>query len=216
MQHVVLHKDNAFVINQSNRKGYFIMTQLSIKQTVSAFTKTAKDANGKVLREAIGKFNFDVALSLDLATEKMQQVVATLIIDAVKVSVQNLDRAELWDSESIAQKFADEFAKFDEDTIYKLVCTRENNNFGLQQFKAWVLDTLIPCIEDVTPLDEESKATIIGATKGGRAMNDKSMAKVLQWIDTYCTDADNVEQVLHYLTSKPQTVTQVDLDSLGF
>ena len=192
------------------------MTQLSIKQTVSAFTKTAKDANGKVLREAIGKFNFDVALSLDLATEKMQQVVSTLIIDAVKVSVQNTDRAELWDSESIAQKFADEFAKYDDDAIYKLVCTRENNNFGLQQFKAWVTDTLIPCIDMVTPLDDASKATIIGATKGGRAMNDKSMAKVLQWIDTYCAHDDSIEQVLHYLTSKPQTAPQVDLDSLGF
>ena len=192
------------------------MSNLSIKQTVSAFTKTAKDANGKVLREAIGKFNFEVDLSLDLTTEKMQQVVSTLIVDALKVSVQNKDREELWDKETIASKFATEFAKYDEDAIYKLVCTRENNNFGLQQFKAWVLDTLIPCIDMVTPLDDASKETIIGATKGGRAMNDKSMAKVLQWIDTYCADADNVEQVLHYLTSKPQTSVQVDLDSLGF
>ena len=192
------------------------MTNLTIKQTVSAFTKTAKDANGKVLREAIGKFNFDVELPLDLTTEKMKQVVATLIIEAVKVNVQNLDRAELWDREIIAQKFSDEFSKYDEDAIYKLVCTRENNNFGLQQFKQWVLDTLIPCIDMVTPLDNNSKETIIGATKGGRAMNEKSMAKVLQWIDTYCTDADNIEQVLHYLTSKPQTAVQVDLDSLDF
>ena len=192
------------------------MTNLTIKQTVSAFTKTAKDANGKVLREAIGKFNFDVELPLDLTTEKMKQVVATLIIEAVKVNVQNLDRAELWDREIIAQKFSDEFSKYDEDAIYKLVCTRENNNFGLQQFKQWVLDTLIPCIDMVTPLDNNSKETIIGATKGGRAMNEKSMAKVLQWIDTYCADADNIEQVLHYLTSKPQTAVQVDLDSLDF
>ena len=192
------------------------MTNLTIKQTVSAFTKTAKDANGKVLRDAIGKFNFDVALTLDLTSEKMKQVVSTLIIEAVKVNVQNLDRAELWDKEIIAQKFSEEFAKYDEDTIYKLVCTRENNNFGLQQFKAWVLDTLIPCIDMVTPLDNNSKETIIGATKGGRAMNDKSMAKVLQWIDTYCADADNIEQVLHYLTSKPQTAVQADLDSLDF
>ena len=191
------------------------MTNLSIKQTVSAFTKTAKDAQGKVLREAIGKFNFDVALALDLASDKMQQVVTTLIIEAVKVNVQNQDRAELWDKDIIANKFSAEFAKYDEDTIYKLVCTRENNNFGLQQFKAWVTDTLIPCIDMVTPLDAASKATIIGATKGGRAMNDKSMTKVLQWIDTYCTHTDNVEQVLHYLTAKPQA-TQVDLDSLDF
>ena len=192
------------------------MTNLSIKQTVSAFTKTAKDAQGKVLREAIGKFNFNVELSLDLASEKMHQVVTTLLIEAVKVNVQNLDRAELWDKEIIAQKFADEFAKYDEDTIYKLVCTRENNNFGLQQFKAWVTDTLIPCIDMVTPLDDASKETIIGATKGGRAMNDKSMAKVLQWVDTYCSHTDNIEQVLHYLTSKPQTATQIDLDGLAF
>ena len=192
------------------------MTNLTIKQTVSAFTKTAKDANGKVLRDAIGKFNFEVDLALNLATEKMQQVVSTLIIEAVKVNVQNIDRAELWDKDSIAQKFATEFSKYDEDAIYKLVCTRENNNFGLQQFKAWVLDTLIPCIDMVTPLDDNSKETIIGATKGGRAMNDKSMAKVLQWIDTYCAHTDNIEQVLHYLTSKPQTATQIDLDGLGF
>ena len=192
------------------------MTNLTIKQTVSAFTKTAKDEHGKVLREAIGKFNFDVALSLDLATDKMQQVISTLIIDAVKVNVQNQDRAELWDKDSIAQKFAEEFAKYDEDTIYKLVCTRENNNFGLQQFKAWVTDTLIPCIDMVTPLNDASKETIIGATKGGRAMNEKSMTKVLQWIETYCMHTDNVEQVLHYLTSKPQTAVQVDLDSLDF
>ena len=192
------------------------MNNLSIKQTVSAFTKTAKDAQNKVLREAIGKFNFDVNLTLDLASEKMQNVVATLIIDAIKVSVQNTDREQLWDKSEIANKFADEFSKFDEDAIYKLVCTRENSNFGLQQFKAWVLDTLIPCIDMVTPLDDASKETIIGATKGGRAMNDKSMAKVLQWIDTYCMHTDNVEQVLHYLTSKPQTAVQVDLDSLGF
>ena len=192
------------------------MTNLTIKQSVSAFTKTAKDANGKVLREAIGKFNFDVELALNLASEKMHQVVSTLIIEAVKVNVQNIDRAELWDKDSIAQKFAEEFAKYDEDTIYKLVCTRENNNFGLQQFKAWVLDTLIPCIDEVTPLDDNSKETIVGATKGGRAMNDKSMTKVLQWIDTYCAHTDNIEQVLHYLTSKPQTATQIDLDSLDF
>ena len=192
------------------------MSNLSIKQTVSAFTKTAKDAQGNELRKAIGKFNFEVDLTLDLSTEKMKQVVSTLIIDALKVSVQNKDREELWDKETIASKFATEFSKYDEDAIYKLVCTRENNNFGLQQFKAWVLDTLIPCIDIVTPLDDASKETIIGATKGGRAMNDKSMAKVLQWIDTYCVDADNVEQVLHYLTSKPQTSVQIDLDSLGF
>ena len=192
------------------------MTNLTIKQSVSAFTKTAKDANGKVLREAIGKFNFDVELALNLASEKMHQVVSTLIIEAVKVNVQNIDRAELWDKDSIAQKFAEEFAKYDEDTIYKLVCTRENNNFGLQQFKQWVLDTLIPCIDEVTPLDDNSKETIVGATKGGRAMNDKSMTKVLQWIDTYCAHTDNIEQVLHYLTSKPQTATQIDLDSLDF
>ena len=188
---------------------------LTVKQTVSAFTKTAKDANGKVLREAIGKFNFDVNLSLDLSSDKMQQVVTTLIVDAIKVSVQNTDRAELWHADSIAQKFADEFAKFNEESIYKLVCIRENNNFGLQQFKAWVLDTLIPCIEAVKPLDKVSKETIIGATRNGRAMTEKSMAKVLQWIETYCTDAENVEQVLHYLTSKPQTA-DVDLDGLAF
>ena len=192
------------------------MTNLTIKQTVSAFTKTAKDTHGKVLREAIGKFNFDVELSLNLSAEKMQQVVSTLIIEAVKVQVQNIDRAELWDKDSIAQKFATEFSKYDEEAIYKLVCTRENNNFGLQQFKQWVLDTLIPCIDMVTPLDEASKETIIGATKGGRAMNDKSMAKVLQWIDTYCAHTDNIEQVLHYLTAKPQNATQVDLDGLDF
>ena len=188
---------------------------LTIKQTVSAFTKTAKDAQGKVLREAIGKFNFNVDLSLDLASDKMQQVISTLIVDAIKVSVQNTDRTELWHADTIAQRFADEFAKFNEESLYKLVCTRENNNFGLQQFKQWVLDTLIPCIDDVKPLDEASKATIIGATKNGRAMPDKTMAKVLQWIETYCTDAENVEQVLHYLTSKPQTA-DVDLDGLAF
>ena len=192
------------------------MTNLAIKQTVSAFTKTAKDAQGKVLREAIGKFSFNVALDLDLSSDKMQQVVSTLVIDAIKVSVQNRDRDELWHADTIAQRFADEFAKYDEDSIYKLVCTRENNNFGLQQFKAWVLDTLIPCINDVTPLDDASKATIIGATKNGRAMNDKSMSKVLKWIETYCIDAENVEQVLHYLTSKPQTSADVDLDNLAF
>lgn len=192
------------------------MTNLSIKQTVSAFTKTAKNEQGAELRKAIGKFNFDVNLSLDLSTEKMQNVVATLIVDAIKVSVQNTDREQLWGKEVIAQKFAEEFSKFDEDAIYKLVCTRENSNFGLQQFKAWVLDTLIPCIELVTPLDAKSKETIIGATKGGRAMTDNSMAKVLQWVDTYCMHTDNVEQVLHYLTSKPQTASQIDLDSLGF
>ena len=86
------------------------MTNLTIKQTVSAFTKTAKDANGKVLRDAIGKFNFEVDLALNLATEKMQQVISTLIIEAVKVNVQNIDRAELWDKDSIAQKFANEFS----------------------------------------------------------------------------------------------------------
>ena len=192
------------------------MTNLTIKQTVSAFTKTAKDSNGKVLRDAIGKFNFDVELSLNLSAEKIQQVISTLIIEAVKVQVQNIDRAELWDKDSIAQKFADEFSKYDEDAIYKLVCTRENNNFGLQQFKQWVLDTLIPCIGMVTPLDNASKETIIGATKGGRAMNDKSMTKVLQWIDTYCAHTDNIEQVLHYLTAKPQNATHVDLDGLDF
>ena len=189
---------------------------LSIKQTVSAFTKTAKDAQGNELRKAIGKFNFNVDLSLDLGTEKMQQVVTTLIVDAIKVSVQNLDRAELWHADTIAQKFATEFAKYDEESLYKLVCIRENNNFGLQQFKQWVLDTLIPCIEAVKPLDKVSKETIIGATKNGRAMTDKTLAKVLQWIETYCTDAENVEQVLHYLTSKPQTSVEVDLDGLAF
>ena len=190
------------------------MSNLTIKQTVSAFTKTAKDAHGNELRKAIGKFNFDVELSFNLESEKMQQVVSTLIIDAVKVAVQNNDRAELWNKDTIAQKFTEEFAKYDEDAIYKLVCTRENNNFGLNQFKSLVQEVLVPAIDAVKPLDDKAKATITHVTNAGRNMPEQSMTKVLAWIDAYCADDEKVETVINYLTARAQVVN--DLSALEF
>ena len=45
-------------------------------------------------------------------------------------------------------------------------------------------------------------------------MNEQSMNKVLQWIDTYGTDLENVDKVIHYLTNVQDTTVN-DLDALG-
>ena len=194
------------------------MSQLSINTIAQAFTKTAKNENGEVLREAIGKFNFAVNLDYDLSSPKMQQILSNLIIETIKVSIQAIDRAELWDKEVIAQKFEEHAAAFDENKLYELVCLNSNSVFGLKSFMQWVKELLIPAIENGTgkTLTDVQKRTIMAVTKDGKRMNEQSMTKVLQWIDTYCTHTDNIEQVLHYLTSKPQTAVQVDLDSLDF
>ena len=192
------------------------MSQLSINTIAQAFTKTAKNENGEVLREAIGKFNFAVNLDYDLSSPKMQQILSNLIIETIKVSIQAIDRAELWDKEVIAQKFEEHAAAFDEDKLYEIVCLNSNNVFGLKSFVQWVKELLIPAIENGTgkTLTDVQKRTIMAVTKDGKRMNEQSMTKVLQWIDTYGTDLENVDKVIHYLTNVQDTNIN-DLDALG-
>ena len=192
------------------------MSQLVINTIAQAFTKTAKAENGEVLREAIGKFDFGINLAFDLATPKMQQIITNLIIDTIKVSIQNQDRNELWDKAVIAQKFEEHAAKFTEDSLYELVCLNSNNVFGLKSFVQWVKELLIPAIENGTgkTLTQVQKQTIMAVVKDGKRMNEQSMTKVLQWVDTYGTDLDNADKVINYLTNVQDTNIN-DLDALG-
>ena len=192
------------------------MSQLFINTIAQAFTKTAKSENGEVLREAISKFDFKIDLEFDLSSPKMQQILTNLIIDTIKVSIQNQDRQELWDKAIIAQKFEEHAAKFTEDSLYELVCLNSNNVFGLKSFVQWVKELLIPAIEIGTgkTLTDVQKRTIMAVTKDGKRMNEQSMTKVLQWIDTYGTELENVDKVISYLTNVQDTNIN-DLDALG-
>lgn len=192
------------------------MNTLNINTIANAFTKTAKNESGEVLREAIGKFNFAINLDFDLSSPKMKQIVSNLIIETIKVSIQAQDRAELWDKEVIAEKFAEHAAAFTEDKLYELVFMNTSGVFGLKAFETWVKDLLLPAIEKGSGkiLTEQQKKTIIIVTKDGKRMNEQSMNKVLQWIDTYGTDLENVDKVIHYLTNVQDTTVN-DLDALG-
>ena len=192
------------------------MNTLNINTIANAFTKTAKNESGEVLREAIKKFDFAVNLDFDLDSPKMKQVVSNLIIETIKVHIQAIDRAELWDKEIIAQKFEEHVAAVTEDKLYEIVCMNTSGVFGLKAFETWVKDLLIPAIEKGSGkvLTEQQKKTIIAVTKEGKRMNEQSMAKVLQWIDTYGTELESVDKVIHYLTNVQDT-TANDLDALG-
>ena len=192
------------------------MKTLNINTIANAFTKTAKNESGEVLREAISKFSFAINLDFDMSSPKMQQIVSNLIIETIKVSIQAQDRAELWDKEIIAQKFEEHAAAFTEDKLYEIVCMNTSGVFGLKAFETWVKDLLIPAIEvgSGKVLTEQQKKTIIIVTKEGKRMNEQSMNKVLQWIDTYGTDLENVDKVIHYLTNVQDTTVN-DLDALG-
>ena len=192
------------------------MTNLHINTIAQAFTKTAKNESGEELRKAISKFDFKVNLELDLSTPKMQQVVSNLIIETIKVSIQNQDRQELWDKDVIAQKFEEHAAKFTEESLYELVCLNSNSVFGLKSFVQWVKELLIPAIENGTSkeLTDTQKRTIMAVVKDGKRMNEQSLTKVLQWIDTYGTELDNVDKVISYLTNVQDTAVN-DLDALG-
>ena len=192
------------------------MSQLVINTIAQAFTKTAKSENGEVLREAIGKFDFKIDLALDLESTKMQQIITNLIIETIKVSIQNQDRAELWDKAIIAKKFEEHAAAFDENKLYELVCLNSNNVFGLKSFVQWVKELLIPAIENGTGkiLTQAQKQTIMAVVKDGKRMNEQSMTKVLQWIDIYGTDLENTDKVINYLTNVQDTNIN-DLEALG-
>ena len=192
------------------------MSNLSINTIANAFTKTAKNESGEVLREAISKFNFAINLDFDLSSPKMKQIISNLIIETIKVSVQSIDRAELWDKDVIANKFEEHAAAFTEDKLYEIVCMNISGVFGLKAFETWVKDLLIPAIENGSGkvLTEQQKKTIIIVTKEGKRMNEQSMTKVLQWIDTYGTELENVDKVIHYLTNVQDTAVN-DLDALG-
>ena len=192
------------------------MKNLHINTIAQAFTKTAKAESGEVLREAISKFDFKLDLELDLATPKMQQVVTNLIIETIKENIQAIDRQELWNKDVIAKKFEEHAAKFNEDSLYELVCLNSNSVFGLKSFVQWVKELLIPAIENGTgkSLTDVQKRTILAVVKDGKRMNEQSMTKVLQWVDTYGTDLENVDKVLNYLTNVQDTNVN-DLDALG-
>ena len=192
------------------------MSKLVINTIANAFTKTAKDANGAELRKAISKFDFAIDLEFDLASPKMKQIISNLIIETIKVSIQAQDRAELWDKEVIAQKFEEYAAAFDENKLYEIVCMNTSGVFGLKAFETWVKDLLIPAIEKGSGkvLTEQQKKTIILVTKECKRMNEQSMAKVLQWIDTYGTELENADKVISYLTNVQDTAVN-DLDALG-
>ena len=192
------------------------MTHLTINTIAQAFTKTAKSETNEVLREAISKFDFKVNLHLDLESPKMQQVVANLIIETIKVNIQNQDRSELWNKEIIAQKFEEHAAAFDENKLYEVVCLNSNSVFGLKSFVQWVKELLIPAIEKGTgrQLTDPQKKTILAVVKDGKRMNEQSLTKVLQWVETYGTELENADKVIGYLTNVSDAVVN-DLDALG-
>ena len=193
------------------------MTNLTINTIAQAFTKTAKSENNEVLREAISKFDFKVALQLSLESPKMRQVITTLIIEAIKVSIQNQDRSELWNKEIIAQKFEEHAAAFDENKLYELVCLNSNSVFGLKSFVHWVKELLIPAIEKGSnkELTAAQKQTILTVVKDGKRMNEQSLTKVLQWVETYGTELENADKVVTYLTMVKSVDVMGDLDALG-
>ena len=191
------------------------MKNLHINTIAQAFTKTAKSESGEVLREAISKFDFKIDLKLDLESPKMQQVVTTLIIETIKVSIQNQDRQELWNKEVIAKKFEEHAAKFTEDSLYEVVCLNSSSVFGLRYFVQWVKELLIPAMEKGSKkkLTDTQKKTIMAVVKDGKRMNEQSMTKVLQWIDVYGTKLENVDKVINYLTNVQET-NVANLDAL--
>ena len=193
------------------------MAHLTINTIAQAFTKTAKSETNEVLREAISKFDFKVNLQLDLESPKMQQVITNLIIETVKVSIQNQDRNELWSKEIIAQKFEEHAAAFDETKLYEVVCLNSNSVFGLKSFVQWVKELLIPAIETGTgrQLTDSQKKTILAVVKDGKRMNEQSLVKVLQWVETYGQDIENVDKVITYLTMVKSVDVLDDLDALG-
>ena len=192
------------------------MTPLTINTIAQAFTKTAKSETNEVLREAISKFDFKVNLELDLESPKMQQVITNLIIETIKVSIQNQDRNELWNKEIIAQKFEEHAAAFDETKLYEVVCLNSNSVFGLKSFVQWVKELLIPAIEKGSnrELTDTQKKTIMAVVKDGKRMPEQSLTKVLQWVETYGTELENADKVIGYLTNVNDAVVN-DLDALG-
>lgn len=188
-----------------------------LNTTAQAFTKTAKDNDGNVLRTAIPKFNFTVNIPLNLSSTKTQQVISTLIVEAIKVSIQNQDRSELWDAAIIADKFTIAAAEFNEDKLFELVCLNTGGAFGLKSFKQWVRDSLIPAIETGTAkvLSDKQKATILSVVNEGKRMPEQSMVRVLEWVDNYGSELADVDKVLGYLTSTTAK-EEIDLDALGF
>ena len=168
------------------------------------------------MREAISKFDFKVNLELDLESPKMQQVITNLIIETIKVSIQNQDRNELWNKEIIAQKFEEHAAAFDETKLYEVVCLNSNSVFGLKSFVQWVKELLIPAIEKGSnrELTDTQKKTIMAVVKDGKRMPEQSLTKVLQWVETYGTELENADKVIGYLTNVNDAVVN-DLDALG-
>ena len=193
------------------------MSNLTINTIAQAFTKTAKSEANEVLREAISKFDFKVNLELNLESQKMQQVITNLIIETIKVSIQNQDRNELWAKEIIAQKFEEHAAAFDEDKLYEVVCLNSNSVFGLKSFVQWVKELLIPAIENGSnrKLTDTQKKTILAVVKDGKRMPEQSLVKVLQWVETYGQDIENVDKVITYLTTVKSADVLGDLDALG-
>ena len=193
------------------------MTNLNINTIAQAFTKTAKSETNVVLREAISKFDFKVALQLSLDSPKMQQVITTLIIEAIKVSIQNQDRSELWNKEIIAQKFEEHAAAFDENKLYELVCLNSNSVFGLKSFVQWVKELLIPAIEKGSnrELTAAQKQTILTGVKDGKRMHEQGLVKVLHWVETYGQELENADKVITYLTMVKSVDVMGDLDALG-
>ena len=192
------------------------MNTLKINTIAQAFTKTAKGENGEELRKAIPKFDFAINLDYDLASPKMQQIVSNLIIETIKVNIQAIDRQELWDKDIISQRFQEHASLYDEDKLYEIVCLNTSGTFGLKAFENWVKDLLIPAIEVGTGkvLTEAQKKTIIAVTKDGKRMNEQSKQKVLQWIEAYGMELENVDKVINYLTNVQDAVV-ADLDALG-
>ena len=193
------------------------MSHLTINTIAQAFTKTAKSETNELLREAISKFDFKVTLELDLNSPKMQQVITNLIIETIKVSIQNQDRNELWNKEIIAQKFEEHAAAFDETKLYEVVCLNSNSVFGLKSFVQWVRELLIPAIEKGTgrQLTDNQKKTILAVVKDGKRMNEQSLVKVLHWVETYGQELENADKVITYLTMVKSVDVLDDLDALG-
>ena len=185
----------------------------TINTTANAFTKTVKDSENKVLRAPIEKFEFSVNLDIDLESQKMQEVIKTLIIDALKSHVQAIDRTELWHKDIIASKFSEFYAAQTEESIYKIVCESQSSTFGLVAFKEWFKTQLLPAIIKATGkvFTEVQLNGLCAQVKAGVRMPQKQLETALKLIDTYGLELPDVEKVLHYLTNVPEVTSTEDL-----
>lgn len=185
----------------------------TISKKSSAFTKTAKSEDGAILRAPIKPFEFAINLSFDESNSKFQQIVETLITDAIKADIQAIDRTELFSADVIAHKFTELFKSYDLDKVYDLVCLKASGAYGLAKFEAFMKDIFIP-VMGVNPAQAK---TILSIVKLGNGMPKASKDTILSWFEKFASevDSDELSNAIQYLATEPKARAVADLASLG-